>query len=478
LRGKELIRLITHFHKQEKILDAACKPAGRLIVWLCAVSLLMWHEVPFLMMLAYSLVILFPARRRVLASTVSALLLVQVLLTLKEVELAWTLLDYGFLFWAKIFATAAVVLAGLWVVVAIARHFSRLPAFIQRFPLVCLHTAMWAALILSTLPGLAVLQMANSVVWRMSYLFLQAKQGKVANTRFSDHLFYLEPVYGGHPTPHGKGLQYLSRTESRDDRTFTQSQLAGIKLLILSIIWIAVKRSIEVLVFGQENPLLTAWTGGWSLDWPIFDKMIGTPGEQPLPQVWASLYLELIVTTLNMAIYGHIIIGCLRLLGFNVFRNTYKPLLSESIVDFWHRYNHYFKELLVEFFFYPVFLRARRLGPNIRMLLAVFAAAFAGNMYFHILLEPQLVTELDLDELWLKWGPRFTYCYFLALGIWLSMLRQKTRRSSQGERGWFVRLRAIAGVWTFYSMIRIWNIRTPEVDSSERWQFFLSLFGL
>ena len=44
------------------------------------------------------------------------------------------------------------------------------------------------------------------------------------------------------------------------------------------------------------------------------------------------------------------IVGYLRLCGFNVFRNTYKPLLAETMVEFWNRYYYYFKELLVNFF--------------------------------------------------------------------------------------------------------------------------------
>ncbi|MEF8725082.1 hypothetical protein [Candidatus Accumulibacter phosphatis] len=39
------------------------------------------------------------------------------------------------------------------------------------------------------------------------------------------------------------------------------------------------------------------------------------------------------------------IIGTLRLFGFNVFRNTYKPLPPESILEFWNRYYYYLKEL-------------------------------------------------------------------------------------------------------------------------------------
>ena len=100
------------------------------------------------------------------------------------------------------------------------------------------------------------------------------------------------------------------------------------------------------------------------------------------------------------------IVGCIRLLGFNVFRNTYKPLLAESIVEFWNRYYYYFKELLVEFFFYPTYLRSSWARPGIRMFLAVFAAAFIGNMYYHVLGSPETVLSFDLAGFLEAMGPK------------------------------------------------------------------------
>jgi len=63
--------------------------------------------------------------------------------------------------------------------------------------------------------------------------------------------------------------------------------------------------------------------------------------------MWVGLYLELVWETLSLAAKGHVWIGVLRLFGFNVFRNTYKPLLAETVVDFWNRYYYYFKELMM-----------------------------------------------------------------------------------------------------------------------------------
>lgn len=165
-----------------------------------------------------------------------------------------------------------------------------------------------------------------------------------------------------------------------------------------------------------------------------------------------------------------------------MFRNTYKPLLSQTLIDFWGRYYYYFKELLVEFFFYPTYLKYRKLHPRLRLTLAVFAAAFVGNSYYHLLAAryPLLEGRL-LDSLgFLK--PRMVYCFLLAAGISLSMIRQRERRGrvvdGAGPAVQLRRLRVIFGVWTFYAIIHVWNERSPGASILDRMDFVLSLVGL
>ena len=108
----------------------------------------------------------------------------------------------------------------------------------------------------------------------------------------------------------------------------------------------------------------------------------------------------------------------------------------------------------------------------------LFAAAFLGNMYHHLLAQPEHVVRLDLPRLWAEWSPRLLYCFLLALGIWVSMLRQQRLRAAGSAAGAAVRLRRIAGVWTFYSLIHIWNLQGDGIDLAACARFFLSLFGI
>jgi len=78
-------------------------------------------------------------------------------------------------------------------------------------------------------------------------------------------------------------------------------------------------------------------------------------------------------------------------------------------------------------------------------------------------------------------SPRLIYCFLLASGIYFSMLRQQRRRGKVEIAGSatasIIKLRRIAGVWTFYALINFWNLKTT-LPIAERLRGFLWLFGL
>jgi len=419
---------LSQFHENEALISAAQSIAGRLALWAVAIGLLAWHEVSLLMLAALSLVMIFPVQRHALLSLAAAGMIVEKML--EATDLHWQ--DHV----VQLAALLAAGIGGLYIAYLLVKHFQKWPAVIRRFPILTLHASIWLVLSLSTLPMLGALAMAPFLVWRLSYMVALGSRGKAGATRFRDHLFYLVPVYGGTQTPYGKGL------------------------------------------FGKTARYLTIWPADWSFDLPGLAEHLRTGIYPAWYQGWAAVYLELFQAVLRLAVAGHVIIGCLRLLGFNVFRNTYKPLLAESILEFWNRFYYYFKELLVDFFFYPAYLRLRSLGPRARMFVAVFAAAFMGNMYHHILASPDTVIHLDLAGFWIAWGSRFVYCFLLAVGIWVSMLRQQKLRLTGVKASLPLRLRRIAGVWTFYGLIHVWSISPQDASIGDRLAFFMSLFSL
>ncbi len=366
--------------------------------------------------------------------------------------------------------------------------FSALPAVIRRYPQLSLHLLYWGglAVIWTTEPTaggwrpvlLGVAMVFPFLIWRCAYLVLAGQHGRMGGTRFADHLIYLWPAFGGNNTPYGKGLGYLSQCEAKTDVELARSQLAGIRLIILGFWWGLTMYVMEGVVYGEGNSLTDA-LGLGTLTVPALGQLLKLGGDAPLVASWASIYFELVKQVLRHAAGGHVIIGVLRLFGFNVFRNTYKPLLAESVVEFWNRYYYYFKELMVTFFFLPTYAGlGKRLGrwPQLRLFAAVMAAAFVGNAYYHIIrVADEMVQGRVIEEL-LEQSPRIFYCFLLALGIFVSMLRQQRQRGRAPAPGGMRRFLRIAGVWTFFSLIFIWNVR-GRASFDNRVDFFLGLFG-
>ena len=376
------------------------------------------------------------------------------------------------------------LIAFVWTWYRVARQFASLPAFVKRHPQLCLHGCFWVwmialwntapanATVRTTLAGCALV--FPLLLWRVGFMLVTAQRGRMADTTIADHWFYLWPVWGGSNVPYGKGFDYLKACEAKDDEALARSQLSAIKLFVLAALSGLGKGLIDGLVFGEDNFYRHA-LGGATLGVASSNYMIATPGDYPIWKCWVSIYCDLFRLVLDWGSRGHVIVGYLRLGGFYVFRNTYKPLLAETIVEFWNRYYYYFKELLVQFFFLPTFTRYFKHSPQLRMFTAVFAAAFFGNLYYHVIKSPGFF-QADWAKLWAVFNPRLVYCFALALGIFISMQREQRRPKTAQPRPLWYRVRAIFGVWTFFAFIRLWH--TGGMSQAKRFHFVLGLFGL
>ncbi len=466
--------------------------AGRVGLLVVAGLLLRPFVEPALILTGVVLVTLFPARRRLVLSATGALYLLDLLRRRRQLgldELAAGQWSELWARWGPVLSIGLLLLAAAYLVVQLARRFDRLPRFVRRHPIVALQPAVLLvlAVVWMTPRGAAwrpyvflLWGVLPFFLWRVGYLLLSAQRGRAQATRLRDHLFYLWPAFGGTDVPYGKGLDTLARHEARDGEAFARSQLAGVKLLVLACMWHVALRAMAALVFGDADNAFSKLTGGRSLHVPhVWDLFHGESAS--VPMAWLAVYAELVRATLALAVFGHTIVGSLRLMGFNVFRNTYKPLLAESVVDFWNRYYYYFKELLVEFFFYPIYLRSFKRRPRLRMFAATFAAAFVGNLYYHVLRERQLLSGMRFGELWQELSPRVCYCFLLSLGIFVSMLRQQAARGGAGDSGTLPaplrRLGRIAGVWTFFGLIHVFSL-AAEAGLTDRLTFLLSLVGV
>ena len=134
-------------------------------------------------------------------------------------------------------------------------------------------------------------------------------------------------------------------------------------------------------------------------------------------------------------------------------------------------------------FFLPTYARYFRNSPRLRVIAAVFAAAFVGNMYYHLLQHKEPLVAGDWNKLWSLLGARLIYCVLLAGGIAISMLRQQHQRS-RPHSGASRRVEQIAPsaphrrASGLFSPSSIFGMSSLNLTIAERARLFFSLFGL
>jgi len=180
-------------------------------------------------------------------------------------------------------------------------------------------------------------------------------------------------------TPVPKGAANLRKIESKTPKELAITHLKGLKLLSWTLLMKASAMVFETVVHGETHHSLARF-GAFLPQFGIptlATALDRTAAGHPFSLYfsWASVVSHMLLTLLSLAVGGNLAVACCRMAGFRALRYTYKPLEAGSIAEFWNRYVYYFKELLVEFFFYPAYLRYFRESPRLRLAAATFAAA-------------------------------------------------------------------------------------------------------
>jgi hypothetical protein len=273
------------------------------------------------------------------------------------------------------------------------------------------------------------------------------------------------PFWGSPSTPFVKGAGYLRRIEARDAEQLAIAQLKGLKLLAWSLL---------IALFWKYAVLLV---NGY-LAVPTFSEaFFRSVNRAPYPwyTCWASLVSSFFEDVLTLSIAGHRIVACCRMAGFNALRNTYRPLSSRTIAEFWNRYYYYFKELLVDFFFYPVFLNYFKGRKKLRLVVATFAAAAFGNAYNHFVFHLKYIAKFGLWRAVTGFHVYIFYCIVLATAISISQVRKRQLAPSGFIRG---RVVPTFCVVFFYCLLHIFDYVDRVYPITEHFRFLAHLFNL
>ena len=179
---------------------------------------------------------------------------------------------------------------------------------------------------------------------------------------------------------------------------------------------------------------------------------------------------------IDVAIFGDVFVAGARIAGYPILRNSYRPLSSKTFADFWNRYYYYFKELLVEVFFFPTFLRYFKGNMRLRLFVATFMAAGVGNWIFHMMKELKSVPQMGLVNTVLASQNYMFYCAVLAIGIGLSQM--KKRSAPNRHNGW-LRGEALPSlkVIVAYCLLEVFMYPHSPYSLREHFSFLLHCFG-
>jgi len=291
--------------------------------------------------------------------------------------------------------------------------------------------------------------------------------------------FYTHNFIDSAPVP--RGLRDMEVFGAKSSEQMARLQLNGLKLGLWALVcfgtgnllrFVISESSRVSLYYMWEIPSLNIPTPGYwglhiynTLHLPIYIRWIGTL-YQAMPYILTDVVGEM-----------GIMIAFVRLIGIHAPRQAYKPYKAIDFLDFFRRIYFYYNELLIQFFFYPMWRWSRRfrLPRSIQFALCIFLAVFIGGLtisYFRnatliYIFGPMKAFEINLG--------RSVYFAGLGLAATYSALRRRQRRA-RGEYVQWAPWRAIVA-YCLYSILFSCQGSGLEDTLSDRVIFLLSLFG-
>ncbi len=298
-------------------------------------------------------------------------------------------------------------------------------------------------------------------VWFIAYALTD--KSSVAARDATLQLASFRPLWGSTGTPFPKGAAYLRRIEAKTPEQLAVVQLKGLKLLAWAIL-LALLQNLWFRFFH-------GWLAIPLPDQAIAQSIHGTPVAWHLR--WAAQILAYFELILSFSIFGHRFIACARMAGFNALRNTCRPLSATTLIDFFNRFYYYFKELLVDFFYFPTFLRYFKKHRRLRTVFATCVTILFGDAFYHVTRDWHFFRERGLWQGIASYQVEFVYCIALAAGLSISQLRKRGPRRAGFLRG---RLVPICGVGLFYVLISVFETDTRTFTLAQTVRYFASLF--
>ena len=360
-------------------------------------------------------------------------------------------------------------LAGSFVLLEAQR---RLPAsFFARRPVLCQIGAFAAAILIGI--ALDAGTAAHAILWTQvtilgaSFFFLSyalADNRAKDDTPALQRLGFMRPFWSGPSVPF-KGPAFLKKFEARTETELAATRLRGLKLGLWAAILALAHRLLSVAFYDAGAM-------------PTLDETIIAVAAGDLPGrglSWAVVAKNFILNIIAFGAIAHTLVAIVRMAGYGIPRNMARPLTARTMAEFWNRYVYYFKEVLVDFFFYPAFLRWFKKSPKLRIAFATFCAAFVGNLLFSIIAQAHLFAQVGPIAALATFQSYAVYAFALTLALIASQLRSRPPRPEDGGLRYHVLPRV--NVIGFFALAQIFADESGVIGLADRSAFFLHLFG-
>jgi hypothetical protein len=357
------------------------------------------------------------------------------------------------------------------VLIDLARRFrnhtlGRAPVFVQHIVYACLLGLGVSGALkdYAQVAAWSLLAVFSAYFWYLAYALIDQRRREPAPMVL--HLATFNPFAWPTLVPMGKGAANWRSLEATTPEELAVTQLKALKLLVWALLLSGVHSVFRWSVYDQLRvPELKV----------AFDYFL-QGSYAPTPYSLVSVVASLPERLLAMAVMGHIIIATARLAGFRLLRNTYRPLSSRTIAEFWNRYVYYFKEILVHVYFYPTFLRCFKRHPRLRVAFATFMAAGVGNFVFHFMMQTPSIAKYGLVEALMRVQTYAFYCLLLSAGIIASQLRA---RRPAPDAGWFrYQFLPSLSVLAFFCLLSFFDGPQRHVSLAQHFEFLARSFGL
>ncbi|MGE0763685.1 MAG: hypothetical protein AB7N80_10445 [Bdellovibrionales bacterium] len=301
-------------------------------------------------------------------------------------------------------------------------------AWVTGFYLICVQALAQAKETIEIFPWVYALQASflislTKFIWYFAY-DLQRNPNQQP-FKWIQHLAYYRPFWSFFfyaPIP--KGENYWHQIEIQDPHQLAIQRVKAVTL----VLWATVLEFTR-LQLNQFLQQIADSKPDKEFVYSIQQSLAQLSQPQPLSisQAWTSVLIDFADNLLLFTAYGHFIIGLVWFIGYRAPLNTNRPLTAKTPLDFFQRYNFYFKELLFQFFFFPVFARLNRLPDKWRIAVSLFVAVGIGNFLIIWGRNTDTHLKMGLPQSLSHFSNYAVYCVLLTLLLLPSTLASMAR---------------------------------------------------